>query len=379
MVVIDRRTFVALLAGAVVTGRAAAQSLPEDAPLGFSPDPEFVARAKELLAAVPAIDLHAHPGVTFARDAVEQSPVTRSIVGPGPFEDLRIADMMASGMAGGSFAAVSDMEILGLRNGALGWTREFRPGEARASYQRQIANLKEYLPRSGAVIALTPGDIVRLHKQNKIAALLMVEGGDFLAGDTGFVKQAFADGVRAVTLVHYHPNELGDNQTAESQSGGLTSFGREVVAEMDRLGMIIDVAHASESTVRGVLAATRNPLMCSHTLLAGHGPQHPRFISDGLARAIADKGGVIGAWPAGYGAETLNDYVEHVLTMSRVVGPEHVGFGTDMDGNYKPVFNNYRQLPLLVSELLRRGYGEKNAAGFVGGNFLRLFTEVAKS
>jgi membrane dipeptidase len=374
MHMVDRRTLIYLLAGAAVVGKTIAQALPADAPLGFRPDPNFVTQARELLAAKPAIDLHAHPGVTFMRDAL--SPEVQHIAGPGPFESLRIADMVSSGMAGGSFAAVADVEILGPRNGVLGWTREFRPGEARASYERQIANLNKWVHKAGATVALAPDDIVRLHRQKNIAALLMVEGGDFLAGDARYVRKAFTDGVRSITLVHYHPNEIGDNQTAEPHSGGLTAFGREIVAEMDHVGMVIDVAHASENTVRGVLETTSNPVMCSHTLLGGHGPQHPRFISDALALEIAARGGVIGAWPSGYGSATMNDYIEHILTLSRVVGPEHVGFGTDMDGNYKPVFNNYRQMPLLASELLRRGYGAENTAAFLGGNFLRVFGKV---
>jgi len=363
-----------MVAGAALVGKGDAQSLPVDAPLGFSPDPTFVQQAKELLTMKPAIDLHAHPGVTFARGAV--SPEAQHFIGAGPFETLRIADMLAGDVAGGSFAAVADVEILGPRKGVMGWTREFRPGEARASYDRQIANLKEWVRKAGATTALAPDDIVRLHSQKRIAALLMVEGGDFLEDDAQYVKKAFRDGVRSITLVHYHPNKIGDNQTAEPQSGGLTAFGREVVAEMDDVGMVIDVAHASEDTVRGVLKDTRNPVMCSHTLLAGHGRQSPRFISDALAHDIAAHGGVIGAWPSGFGSTTMNDYIDHILTLSGVVGPEHVGFGTDMDGNYKPVFNNYRQVPLLVSELLRRGYGRDDTAAFLGGNFLRVFSKV---
>jgi membrane dipeptidase len=374
MYTVDRRTFIYMMAGAALAGNAVAQSLPADAPLGFTPDPKFVAQAKKLLASKPAIDLHAHPGVTFARGGL--SPEARLYIGTGPFEALRIADMAAGGVAGGSFAAVADMEIIGQRKGVLGWTREFRPGEARASYERQIANLNEWVRKAGATTVRAPDDIVRLHRQKKIAALLMVEGGDFLAGDAGYVRKAFNDGVRSITLVHYHPNEIGDNQTAEPQSGGLTAFGREVVAEMDHVGMVIDVAHASVDTVRGVLKTTRNPVMCSHTLLAGHGPQNPRFISDALALEIAAQGGIIGAWPAGFGSATMSDYIDHILTMSRVVGPEHVGFGTDMDANYKPVFNNYRQIPLLASELLRRDYGLENTAAFLGGNFLRVFDKV---
>jgi len=284
--------------------------------------------------------------------------------------------MKAGGMAGGSFAAVADREILGMRDGKLGWVREFRPGEARASYETQIANLREWVPKAGASLALTPDDLIRLHGARKIAALLTVEGGDFLAADASYLKRAFADGVRIITLVHYHPNELGDNQTAEPRSGGLTAFGRAVVEGMHRLCMVIDVAHASDATVRGVLNATRNPVICSHTALSGHPAVNPRFISDELAREISAKGGIVGAWPAGFGAATLSDYIDRIVELKRVVGPEYVAFGSDMDANYKPVLSNYRQMPLLVSELLRRGYGRDETIAFLGRNFLRVFRKV---
>jgi len=360
----------------VFTSWSTAQTTAPVAPLGFVADPKFLARAKEVLAKHPAIDLHAHPGDTFLRGAKDLTPEVQAIAGPNPTEPRAVTDMKVASMTGGSFAAVADLEILGLRDGKLGWVREFRPGEARSSYQIQIANLREWVPKAGAIVALTPDDIVRLQGRKKIAALLTVEGGDFLAGDVSYLKRAFADGVRIITLVHYHPNELGDNQTAEPHSGGLTPFGHEVVAEMDRLGMVIDVAHASDATVRGVLNATRNPVICSHTVLAGHSAVNPRFISEDLAREIAAKGGIVGAWPAGFGATTLNDYIERIFELRRVVGPEYVAFGSDMDANYKPVLSTYRQMPLLVSEMLRRGYGQDKTIAFLGSNFLRVFNKV---
>jgi membrane dipeptidase len=375
----DRRTLIRMVAAAAATAfatLASAQKTAPEAPLGFTADPKLVERARLLLARHPAIDLHAHPGVTFVRAATDVTPEARAIVSTTPFERQAVTDMEAGNMAGGSFAAVADMEILGVRDGKLGSVREFRAGEARTSYEKQIASLREWVPKAGAVLAMTPEDIVRLHHERKIAALLTVEGGDFLAGDTSNVKKAFADGVRMITLVHYHPNELGDIQTAAPRSGGLTAFGRNVVGEMDRLGMLIDVAHASEDTVRGVLKATRNPVICSHTALAGHPSAFPRFISDGLAREIAAQGGIIGAWPAGLGATTLNDYIERIFELRRAVGPDHVALGTDMDANYRPVLSNYRQMPVLVSELLRRNYGTDEVIAFLGGNFLRVFKQV---
>ena len=91
---------------------------------------------------------------------------------------------------------------------------------------------------------------------------------------------------------------------------------------------------------------------------------------------MAAAGGVVGVWPSGFGATRLSDYIDRIFQLADVVGPEHVAFGSDMDGNYKPVLTSYRQVPLVISELLRRGYGERNAEKFAGGNFRRLWTDV---
>jgi membrane dipeptidase len=85
---------------------------------------------------------------------------------------------------------------------------------------------------------------------------------------------------------------------------------------------------------------------------------------------------VIGAWPAGIGMTTLDEYVGRIIDLAETLGPEHVSLGTDMDANFQPVMTSYRQLPTLVAELLKRGCGTKNAAGFVGGNFLRVYEAV---
>ncbi|WP_304168401.1 dipeptidase [Phenylobacterium aquaticum] len=378
MAMTDRRTLMALAATALLpAGLARAAINPSETDnLGFTPDEPFLAQARRLLAKVPAIDLHAHPGRTFGRGAVGLSAAAASIIAGGPFEDRAIADMRAGGISGASFAAVADLQILDARGTALAATREFAPGEARATYGRQIANLKTYVVAAGAQLVRQPSDFTTFKRRGEIGALLAVEGADFLAGDLSGLRAAFDDSVRSITLVHYHSNELGETQTAPGPSQGLTGFGRDVVTEMGRLGMIVDVAHAAEPVVRGVLAATDRPVMCSHTFILGHGTNNARFISEALAREIAAHGGVIGVWPAGIGATTLNDYVDRIFQLADVVGPDHVALGTDMDANYRPVMTSYRQLPLVVSELLRRGYGEGHVRAFLGGNFLRVFKTV---
>jgi membrane dipeptidase len=295
----------------------------------------------------------------------------------GATEDRALADMREGQLAGASFAVVADVQVLNVvAGGGLGAARDFKPGEARASYERQIANMHRVLPEVGVTFVKEPGDFRRIQSKQGVGAFLTVEGADFLAGDISNVAKAFNDGVRSITLVHYRPNEVGDIQTAPAVTGGLSPFGAEVIREMERLGMVVDLAHASEATVAAAMKVCTRPVMCSHTHVNGRGATHPRFISPEMAKEISSRGGVIGAWPAGIGMTTLDEYVGRIIDLAETLGPEHVSLGTDMDANFQPVMTSYRQLPELVAGLLKRGYGTKNAAGFVGGNFLRVYEAV---
>jgi len=359
-----------LLSGLGATALAAAGCVGAEAPVS---DTDFMQQARDLLKVNPAIDIHAHPGRTFGRDAENLSPALKMMSSGGATEDRALADMRAGQLSGASFAVVADVQVLNVvAGGGLGAARDFEPGEARASYARQIANMHKVLPELGVTFVKEPGDFRRIKAKGGIAGLLTVEGADFLAGDIANVRKAFEDGVRSITLVHYRPNEVGDIQTAPPIWAGLPPFGAEVIREMNRLGMVVDLAHASEDTAAAALAVSSAPVMCSHTHVNGRGAEHPRFISLELAKEIARRGGVIGAWPAGIGMKTLDEYVARIIDLAEVLGPEHVSLGTDMDANFMPVMTSYTQLPELVAKLLERGYGRKNTAAFLGGNFLRV-------
>jgi membrane dipeptidase len=116
--------------------------------------------------------------------------------------------------------------------------------------------------------------------------------------------------------------------------------------------------------------------MLSHSNLDSGTVSSPRFISGEHARLIADAGGIVGAWPAGIGSDSLADFVEQILALIDVAGVEHVAIGSDMDGNYKPVLTEYADFPLLAAALLYRGRSEQDVARVLGGNFLRLFDDV---
>src|SRR5262249_55617586 len=162
----------------------------------------------------------------------------------------------------------------------------------------------------GLTKGLRPADIERAHRSHVTAALFAVEGGDFIEDRLDRVHEAFESGVRAVTIVHYHVNQIGDIQTQPPVHGGLTSLGKSIVREMNRTGMIVDLAHAPFDVVRGVIGICDKPVLVSHSNIATPAANHPRMITAEHARLVASTGGVIGAWPSGFGQSTFADYID---------------------------------------------------------------------
>ncbi|PHS28281.1 MAG: hypothetical protein COA84_01925 [Robiginitomaculum sp.] len=346
----------------------------KDVPIGFDLSDSELAAARAFLAANPAFDSHAHPGRTFVRGATGLAPKLKLYKALGSFEKKTVADMHAGGMAASSFATVSDFQVLNLGDHGLSAQRDFAPGESYASYQRQIANLKA-LASNGLVQPLyVPGDLQAARKAGAIGAWFTAEGGDFLEGKPSRVHSAYSDGLRAITLMHYRTNELGDIMTAPPVHNGLTGAGKAIIKTMNDIGMVVDTAHASEEMVRGILKVSRAPVLCSHTHILGKGvPAIARFISADLAREIAAEGGMVGLWPAGFGIATLSGMVDRAFALVDLLGADHVCLGTDMDANYKPVMETYRKTPWLVGGLLKRGMSQEDTAKLMGGNIMRLW------
>jgi membrane dipeptidase len=379
MAAMTRRRALALGGGALAAAAAGGYLAlrPRPAPIGFAVSDSELAWAREFLAQHMAIDAHAHPGRTFVRGAQHLSGNVYLAKLLGTFEATTVAQMREGGLTAAAFAAVSDFQALGFKGEGLEAVRSFEPGEAWASYRRQIANLKQ-LSASGLVYpVLSAEDFAAAHNSGKPGAFLTVEGGDFLEGKAERVEQAHADGVRSITLMHYRTNELGDIITGKPVHGGLTAAGGEVVRAMNEAGLLIDVAHASEATAFGVVAASSQPVMASHVHIHGTAIDHPRFISRELAKAIVQRGGaVLGAWPAGIGITDLAGFVRRTLELIGTVGIDHVCLGTDMDANYKPVFDTYAHLPHFLVGLRQHGLADDALAKVIGGNFLRLFGEA---
>jgi len=198
--------------------------------------------------------------------------------------------------------------------------------------------------------------------------LLGCEGGDFLEGDLGRLEEARAAGVTVLTLVHYRVSQIGDVQTEPAVHGGLSRFGRAVVAECNRLGMVIDCAHASFDTTMVVLEASDRPVIISHGQLGHSGAAHPRLLTAAHVAAVASAGGLIGAWPAGLTSRSLADFAAEIIRLTEVAGPGHVAIGTDLDGNYRPVLTSYRQFADLACLLRDRGLPAAHVRPVLGGN-----------
>jgi membrane dipeptidase len=283
----------------------------------------------------------------------------------------------AAGVTALTLATVSDVVVLrpdpvtGLRA-----HRDFSPGEAYADHRRQLEGIGQAVAAAGAEVATSAAEVDRAARDGRTVVLLGCEGGDFLDGDLRRLDEARAAGVTVLTLLHYRPSEIGDVQTEPPTHGGLTRFGRAVVAECNRLGIVIDCAHASFDTTMDVLEASDQPVIISHGQLAHPGTAHPRLLTTRHAAAVASAGGLIGAWPAGLTSRSLADFGTEIIRLTEVAGPGHVAIGTDLDGNYRPVLTSYHQLPDLAGLLRDRGLPAAQVRQILGGNATDMLNRI---
>jgi membrane dipeptidase len=322
------------------------------------------AQTNELLDATLSFDLHSHPGIF-------KSKSNDTLAGHRKSAESGHVKLIA-------LTATSDAPVIAPdRSGNLRQTREPKPGELYASMYRQIDALVKWsseagMPTVGSVTdAAAPGAPVR--------GILAVEGCDFLEGRIDRVQEAYDRGLRSLQLVHYRVNELGDIQTEQPVHGGLTVFGKQVVRELNRLGIVVDVAHARFEVVKGVVDTTTQPIILSHSNIM-ETSNWARFISPEHARLVAGTGGVIGAMPIIFGrrSDDIPGYVHLVSRLVDAAGIDHVGIGTDMDGiGPSAIFTSYARWPNLAAALIDHGFRPDEAAKVLGGNAQRVFQKVA--
>lgn len=342
--------------------------------LGMELTPDQRAAGEAFVEGFATVDVHCHPGRFFQKNLPYETPTTRFF--GVPFEARALADLNAGHVSAALFAGVSDMRLLELTPEGIHAVGAFGPGEAFADYLRQIAVLKQLVARHEALPGLTPHDIRAAGRRQRTAAVFAVEGGDFIEDRIDRVHEAFRDGVRAITIVHYHVNQIGDIQTAPPVHNGLTPLGKTIVRELNAAGILIDLAHASFDVTRDAVELSTKPVMVSHTNLATPGVNHPRLITLEHARLVASAGGLIGSVPSGIGQTTFAEYVDSILRLIDAVDVEHVCIGTDMDANYKPIVRSYRDWSLIPAALLAKGVEHAAVEKIMGGNFLRVFRAV---
>ncbi len=227
-------------------------------------------------------------------------------------------------------------------------------------------------------------DVLKTIESGKIAALISLEGGEVIEEDVSMLRILYELGVRMMSLTWNHRNFLADGVKEERTKSGLTNLGVKVVEEMERLGIVIDVSHLSESCFWDLVEITDSPIIASHsncrTLC-----DHPRNLNDRQIAAIADKGGVIGMnffpkFLRKEGQATVSDVVDHMEHIIDLVGIDYVGLGSDFDGiSSTPIgLEDASKMPNITIELVSRGYSEEEIRKILGGNHLRVFSRVMK-
>lgn len=253
----------------------------------------------------------------------------------------------------------------------------------------EIRLFKEYVANHSdeAEIAYSPKELRKLKKEGKRGVVLALENGYGVGLDLAKVDSLYNAGCRYITLCHNYINDICDasRYPSENSYGGLSEFGEQVVKRMNELGMLVDLSHASTSTLEDVARLSKAPLFASHSAVRAL-KEHPRNLTDEEIKIIASTGGVIqvasGKWcltniPKKDTKVThLADHIDHIKNL---VGPEYIGLGTDFDGGGGVVgLEDCSKMKALTVELLKRGYTEKELEMFWGGNFMRVWEETIK-
>ncbi|MDA0329778.1 MAG: dipeptidase [Gemmatimonadetes bacterium] len=231
-------------------------------------------------------------------------------------------------------------------------------------------------------LALTASDVETAFGRGRIASMLGMEGGHAIENSLGALRAFFSMGVRYMTLTHNGTLDWADAANDEARHGGLTDFGREVVREMNRLGMLVDLSHTSPETMNDALDVAEAPVIWSHAAARGV-VDHPRNVPDQVLRRLPENGGVVmvtfvPSFVTANEPATIADVADHVDHVANLAGIDHVGIGSDFDGiDSTPVgLENVSTFPALFAELSRRGWSEEELAKLAGENVLRAMREA---
>jgi membrane dipeptidase len=224
-------------------------------------------------------------------------------------------------------------------------------------------------------------DILEAAEAGRVAAMLSIEGADVIEGRISMLSVFHRLGVRMVGLVHSLRNLLADGVGDARTGGGLSELGVQAIEELDRLCMIIDVSHINDRGFWDVVDIAKGPIIASHSNSRAV-CSHPRNMTDDMIKALAEKGGVLGmnfapsfVHPTNPSVSTLVDHIDHI---SDLVGPDHVGLGSDFDGipSTPAGLEDVTRMPNIAEELVERGYGKEDLKKILGLNHLRVIKKV---
>lgn len=381
-----------------------------DTPVDESiPDPELLERAQELAQQYIIVD--GHIDVPY-RMMLHEEDISQATEG-GDFDYPRAR-------AGGLNAPFMSIYIPSDRQDAEGAAKA-----AADSLIDMIEGFVQHAPEKFA-IATSVADIRRHHEQGLISLPMGMENGAGIEDDLGHLQHFYDRGIRYITLTHARDNRICDSSYDTTRTWqGLSPFGEQVIGEMNRLGIIIDVSHISDSTFYQVMRRTKAPVIASHSSIRHFTPDWERNMSDDLIKILAEHDGVIminfgssflrgeyreqgnavrqrisdelerRGWSeddpeaVAYFREqrranpvgTVQDVADHIDHVVNLVGVDHVGLGSDFDGVFAlPAgLQDVSEYPNLVAELLRRGYSDEDIEKVLGGNALRVWSEVERA
>jgi membrane dipeptidase len=300
--------------------------------------------------------------------------------GRNPADSNPLARTMARGNATlVAWSVVGDLLWMGTGPRGFRQKSEPKPGETVTWFRAELERAKAHIAEQGLKIAKTAADI-DLALKGDPHVVLAVEGASFLDGDIAEVQAAYDLGVRHIQLVHYIRNAIGDFQTEPPRYGGLTDHGRKVVQECNRLGILVDLAHATPEAVKQALAASTVAMVWSHSSVTRtRTPKYTlpawqaRQLSLEGAKAIAAKGGVVGLWALRTDVgQSVEDYGNRLAEMADWLGEDHVAFGTDMNGLLGPVITSYTDLRRVIEGWQRRGMSEARIRKIAIENYARV-------
>jgi membrane dipeptidase len=383
------------------------------APTAYAKSDDYAARVARVLRATPLIDGHNDwPEALREREGEARWTTNLNDLSGRPERYNTDIARLRKGMVGGQFWSV--------------WVSADLPGKEQVEQTlEQIDLVKSIVARYPQVFALarTADDVVRAHVSGRIASMIGVEGGGQIDGNLSVLRSYAALGAGYLTLTHSRTIEWADSATDDPKHKGLTDFGRKVVLELNRLGVLVDLSHVSETTMRDALAVTKAPVIFSHSSARALN-DHPRNVSDAVLKLVRDNGGVVMVnyappyvsdayrhWSADSAAEktrlnappfggldigqpdkaaadyvawanahpaprvTLAQVADHIEHIAKVAGADHVGLGSDFDGVGDTLPDGLQDVatyPGLLAELMRRGWSDADVAKLAGGNVLRV-------